>query len=743
MSLFSNSQTRRNFFQTVASITLTTWIPTRWLNAAVAEDQKFTPPQDPLVLENSGIRAEFDPRNGALLSLVGKASGWHFQKESRWARTFSLLVPLSDRRNNPVVGMEQAPPVVEKSADGKRITFRWNGVTSQHGGAHDIDFIGIVDLVENGLSFSGEVDNRSALIVESVNWPCLGDVTAPQGEALDQLSRGYGTMNRDALLPKLTGSTKGYWGTENPVFLHAMWERFALAATPKQGFYCGIHDSAAGEFISFIWQQIVGTGPASSKEVVVAAPDPVLDKHLEFDVARLPYIRPGEKRTLVPVVLAHYTGTWHHGADIFKDWAKAWYQPAPSPTWIKDIHSWQQIQINSPEQEFRFPYSDLTVYAQDCARHGVNAIQLVGWNHGGQDGGLPFHDAEPQLGGAEALKQAIAKCQEMGVKIMLFCKFTWLDRTLPWFKQTGIQHAVKDPYGDPWIHDGYQYYTLSQWNEISTHHFSAACFNSPAYRDLACHEFEKAVDLGAAGMLYDEAAWHGGSNLCFDPTHHHPVPVDVFASDAVLASAFRKIAAQKNPEFAFAAEEGNDFLVNAYSLFYTRIGLDHLPLPRYLYQEIETLVAVGTGEDAFDDRDTINLCLMFRYVLSYEPYNFKGRLDQIPTTLAYGKRVDDFRRKYRGWLWDNVDAMDTLGSTVETDGPHIRHGLLRHRQTGRRALVIANQGRDGSSPVKVTARLESPAAGPLLVASPEHPDTRPTHGSVVIPPRSVVVIMES
>ena len=28
---------------------------------------------------------------------------------------------------------------------------------------------------------------------------------------------------------------------------------------------------------------------------------------------------------------------------------------------------------------------------------------------------------------------------------------------------------------------------------------------------------------------------------------------------------------------------------------------------------------------------------MYRYVISYEPYNFKGRLEDFPLTLAYGK----------------------------------------------------------------------------------------------------------
>ena len=59
-----------------------------------------------------------------------------------------------------------------------------------------------------------------------------------------------------------------------------------------------------------------------------------------------------------------------------------------TPTWAANPHSWQQIHINSPEDELRMRFEDLVEIGRDCARHGVKAIQLVGWNDGGQDRGI-------------------------------------------------------------------------------------------------------------------------------------------------------------------------------------------------------------------------------------------------------------------------------------------------------------------------------------------------------------------
>ena len=39
-----------------------------------------------------------------------------------------------------------------------------------------------------------------------------------------------------------------------------------------------------------------------------------------------------------------------------------------------------------------------------------------------------------------------------------------------------------------------------------------------------------------------------------------------------------------------------------------------------------------TAVTGFNDRNMINQCLLYHYVISYEPYNFKGRLDDYPLT---------------------------------------------------------------------------------------------------------------
>src|SRR4029077_15988576 len=80
------------------------------------------------------------------------------------------------------------------------------------------------------------------------------------------------------------------------------------------------------------------------------------------------------------------------------------------------------VQINSSEDDLRTPFRQSRRRARQLARHGVGALQLVGWNAGGQDRGNPSHSPESWLGTWEELKEAIAEIEAMGIRVVLFNK---------------------------------------------------------------------------------------------------------------------------------------------------------------------------------------------------------------------------------------------------------------------------------------------------------------------------------
>ena len=721
-------------------------------------------------LQNDVLRAAFDRRTGALVELVSKRTGWRVQNRAELGHSFRLWVPLPDRRNNQVNGDEQTLTGCEPSADGKRLTLTWERPRSAHGGVLDLTLRAEITLDESGLTFQTTVTNRSPLTIEAVAYPCLGDLSVPSpAEPLDRLTWSYAGAARVSLWPKFINE-RGYFGCDYPIQLAPVPDtQFVLIASPTQGLYAGCHDATARHLVQFIFELKPGFRDQGSISEGLVPREPAIGGtpvHIEFSAVHLPYVAPGESTHLAPVALQPYGGSWHQGVDEYKRWRCTWHTPPHTPAWARQVHSWQQLHINSPEDELRCLYRELVKYGEDCARHGVAAIQLVGWNDGGQDRGNPSHDTDPRLGTWAELRDAIAAIHKLGVKIVLFNKYVWADRSQDWFRRELIRYASKDPYGDYHLHSGYQYQTPVQLSDLNTRRLIPMCTNSAAWREIACQEFRKGIALGAAGMLYDECCHLSGARYCFDTGHGHRVPAYLYAGDAGLEKAFHAITDQEAPDYLYAGEACYDLQYRHYSVSYFRLnGLQHLPIQRYVDPYAGIMVAL-TGHD---DRHAINQCLMYRYILSYEPRNFKGRLDEFPLTLAYGKKMDALRRRYTAHLWD-AEFRDTLearvtvesgatekgrvagkrrlakegraiesGHPMEDGRPYYPYTTFRQPDTGKRAVVVSSFSDD--SPLRVAVELMG-TVGKLVTVTPEAPEPQPCDGKLIVPARSAVVVLE-
>src|SRR5512132_1789143 len=62
---------------------------------------------DTFTLENDSLRLEFSRQNGALVGLSSIASGWQMLDRPSLGLSFRLLLPLPERRDNPVFGEQQ------------------------------------------------------------------------------------------------------------------------------------------------------------------------------------------------------------------------------------------------------------------------------------------------------------------------------------------------------------------------------------------------------------------------------------------------------------------------------------------------------------------------------------------------------------------------------------------------------------------------------------------------------------
>ncbi len=679
-----------------------------------------------LRVHGDAVEAAFDPRDGRLVELSARASGWRIVSRAQAGLSFGLLVPRPGRRATFVRGEGQPCARVEATADGGSVTLVWEQPTDDRGDRVDLTFRGRVSAADGGLLFEAEIDNRGDRTVEAVAWPCIGAIapSAP-GRALTRRHPARTTF-ADASLHPLFTENQGYWGTLHPAEAEAstVSSLFILIEEEGQGLYVGCHNPTGAAFVRWFFQQKPGYADTWDRRAPAGGAG-----SLELLVQHFPFLRPGGRAALSPIQVASYAGSWQDGVEHYRRWRSTWFRPPRRPSWIEDIHSWLQIQIYGSEDAVNFRYADLPSIARECREHGIGAIQLTGWAWGGQDRGNPSHDTDPALGTREELAEAIRACEALGVHVILFCKWTWIEQGHPRYGEL-VRHTAKNQLGSPYPAHDYRYYTWTQLAGIGTRPLIPTCTASPAWREEAAAELRKVVSLGSSGLLFDEAQHHGQALFCFDPSHEHPQPAYLYAYDCALARKLKEAAGQ---DFLFAGELCYDVEMTEYHMLYTRFARGHVPVAR----TIDPWMPIMMAAPGFDDRNKINKCLEYRYIISYEPFNFKGRPRDAPLTLAYGRLVDDLRRRYRGFLWDG-DFLGARGAAVTVDGaPSDAYSVHVDRGTGRRAAVVCNTDFDAAA--VVTVSLE---AGRLFAASPEAPDPRPVDGPLSVPPRSVVVVGE-
>jgi hypothetical protein len=703
--------------------------------------------QELLILEDPTVRAVFDAKTGAWIDYQHKPTGWKVQNRAELGQSFRAYASWPDRLYNPISGLNCRLRQATIDDAGQKISFEWDHFLTSAGVELAVTLFTQVHLKDGQLTFSGNLQNSSDATITTLSWPILGDLVPP--ESTDFLYRenlDYGTMKRTPLWPQM-GNERGYYGTNYPMQIEGKGslvsgipgayhfpERFVLLGARSQGIYLGVHDTSARQMVCFQSELRPGyleSFHASSPDLSKVGETPV---HLTIESVHYPMAAPGEKVELPEIVIEPYLGDWHGGLDIYRRWRATWYQQAPSPDWLHDVHSWQQIQIGSTEDDLRTLFSDLPARARQLAEHGVTALQLVGWNQGGQDRGNPSHDPDERLGTWEDLKDAISEIEALGIRVILFNKFVWADVTRADFASF-LDSAAVDPYGMPYYHPGYEYQTPVQWMSINNRRFMVACLHDPAWISLCEQEFEKSLSLGASGMLYDEAFHHYAATHCFSGAHGHRVPATLASGDLTLGQSFQELLRQRNrSDFLLSAEAPFDLQHQHYALSYFRIFQGHIPAERYADPHYPIMIAV-TG---FDDREMINRALLYRYVISYEPYNFKGDLNDFPLTMAYGKKVDAFRARYSDYLW-NGEFRDTVGAKVITaPGAPVSYSVFLHKEGALRAVVLINDDRKVAH--KATIELDREAS--FFVASPEASELQSCGKEVLIPARGALVVFE-
>lgn len=656
-----------------------------------------------VTLQDESLTVSFDADSGALTRLENKATQWVLEQQPERGISFQLNARTWDQKNNLVLGRKQHAVYV-KNISSQQIHLQWRNLLSEHDDVLPITLTAVVSLTNGVLSFNAALENNSSLMISTVDYPYLDDLRPPsEGAPLRSQHMWYGGLT-------LQDISQG-------AIVMSKQSLFCLIESANQGLYVEMHDSTQPYLVNLVFE------PQRDSKSTNQPP------YVEFHAKHFIYAHPHTTARLVSVVLRGYRGDWHAGIDCYKEWRATWFKEPHLPDWAKEVHSWTMLRLNSVEQDYLVPYTNLLKYAREWAAHGVKAAQLVGWNKGGQDGDDPSQDTDPGLGTWQEFHDTIARVQGMGVNVILFAKLNWADLTTSWYSNELYKFECADQNGKRYEQGGYAYVTPTQLADIGVHRRAVMDFLDPDYRKIALKEFDKILALGSEGWLWDEVCHHATAVYNWAPNHGYVPPGYVYGGDLPLSAELRAAADKVGRDFIFCGEAPQDWLMQYFPV--SESGVGGIPVCQYLDRHILVLAGVS----GFDDREQLNMILLRRCIIQYEPFYYKGYLNDFPLTLAYGRKIDALRSQYKTYLWDG-EFRDTLGAHVTADGSY-RYSVFI-ADGGKRAVVVINQ--EVNKPI--TARIDIPNPGKLVVATPEQPDAQQTLGTLRIPARSAAVVLE-
>jgi hypothetical protein len=250
-------------------------------------------------------------------------------------------------------------------------------------------------------------------------------------------------------------------------------------------------------------------------------------QNLHVSLTCFPFVSPGKTVTLPPVVIKHYDGHWSNAARFYRNWFDRVGKVASIPTWMRENSGWLLAILKQQNESVNYDYiTGIDELADIAIARGLSTLGLFGWTVGGHDHLYPDYDPCPELGGRDALKAAIKRAKDRGLRVILYANGVIMDVATPFYRKHGKDAANI-------MADGRV--NLSQINKFTDGTpviYATACPSSPQWRKQMLSLAVQAHELGADGLLYDQIGVYG-RHECHHPEHKHANPMDGYSTGRV------------------------------------------------------------------------------------------------------------------------------------------------------------------------------------------------------------------
>ena len=646
----------------------------------------------PTTIENRFLSLGVDPR-GRLVSLSNKLTRTELVTHPDVAEAWRMVVPTGRHTVKFVLGSAQPRPKIALKRDGKR-----QSLTLVYGGAVRARFTFELDDDAQAIVARAEIDNRSRLPVDEVEFPVIGGLGGRTSDLVAGTDRGrfYGDVLNGGLPD--TGRESHHFVREHETAMFESGDGWGGGRawldlfSPGEGLYAGYHVREGGDFALKLERF-----PKSVPNAPAHAYPKGTPKWLRVWGLHAPQIAPGKRWVSGDVVIAPHAGDWHAGADLYSVFRHERLELASPPGWMRDFTGWTEILGKTYLGEV---FHDFDSCAREVLRDakvtGTKLVFYYGHTAIGAEGADFDQSPAPDLGGERGFRRMLDRLHNAGVRVMLLDHLhRWVNRDVPEYRRLGLERfAVLDETGRPRAARWWKETFLScrrlagptpEWVEM--------CPACDGWRRRYLAQMRRTIARGVDGLELDTF----DASPCFSSKHGHPVGAEMVPWKFEFVRRARAEAKRLNPDFALFAECMSPEAREVMDGFYAdRFPDENGRIWRYLFPEIrETAVLVGNYA-----YDAVNRALMLGLGVETEIWGLRRTtLAACPELARYIGRVNRFRRKHPDVMMRGT-FRDTLGATV-SDGALF--GVLEG--PGARALVVRNPH---DRPVKVRVSLDGP-----------------------------------